>query len=192
MPTMAATYEAYLEPMRDRVERVLEIGVEHGGSLHMWAEFFPRARIWGIDIKKAAKQYAGERVTVRIGSQSDEHFLRQVVKETGPLDLVLDDGSHQFDDQRDSLLLLWPYIKPGGLYIVEDVHTSYRERKYGGALGRSNTFMETLKEILDDVHVKTHKGPVTLQGLASVHVHFQTVILPKWSDPRMAGPIAGT
>ena len=183
LPALAEVYERYLGSCRERTESVLEIGVERGGSLEMWSEFFPRAHVWGVDIKERALQFSDRNITVRIGDQGDETFLASLVEETGPLDLILDDGSHQFHDQRSTLLDLWPHLQPGGIYIVEDIHTSYRPAKYGGALRKPGTFVEFLKDVIDDVHVKEHKQPGVLTGVESVHVHFQSAILFK------AGPV---
>ena len=179
-PSVAEVYEPYLDPMRDSATAVLEIGVKRGGSLKLWKEYFPNAQVIGVDIKPNLTSLAEERVAIRIGDQGDQDFLASLIAEAAPFDLVLDDGSHQFDDQRDTLLALWPHIKPGGIYVVEDVHTSYRP-KYSGALGQEGTFMEFAKRFLDDVHVKEHKGETTLDQLEAIHLHFQSLVLCKWA-----------
>lgn len=182
-PPLAEVYEPYLGPLRDRARSVLEIGIERGGSLRLWAEYFGDARIWGVDVKPATEAHAGDRIAVRIGDQGDAAFLDSLAAEAGPFDLVVDDGSHRFDHQRETLLRLWPHLSIGGVYVVEDVHTSYRP-KYGGALGRSGSFIEFAKGLIDDVHFKEHKGPVALPGLQELHVHFQTLVLRKGPVPK--------
>ena len=183
-PSLAEVYHRYFAGRRGDVRRVLEIGIERGGSLQMWAEYFPNADVWGVDRRLPKEGAAHRRVTMITGDQSDERFLSRLASDLGPLDLVLDDGSHQHAHQRLSLQRLWPAVAPGGIYVVEDVHTSYREPKYGGGLRKPGTFMEHLKDLLDDVHVKEHKGPELLGDLESVHVHFQTVLLFKQPVPR--------
>jgi hypothetical protein len=177
-PSLAEVYDAHLSGLRETATTVLEIGVEYGGSVQMWAEYFPAARIWGVDIDRGTAKLATDRISIRIGDQSDRSFLESLIAETGPLDLVVDDGSHRFEDQRETLLFLWPHLRPGGVYIVEDIHTSYRAT-YGGDRLKPGTFVEFLKGVLDDIHVKEHHGPVSLPDVESVHVAFQTAILRK-------------
>jgi len=180
-PSVAEVYEPYFAPIRESATEVLEIGIKRGGSLKLWEEYFPNARVIGVDIKTGLEGLATDRIAIRIGDQGDQEFLASLIAEAGSFDLVLDDGSHQFDDQRDTLLTLWPHVKPGGVYIVEDVHTSYRSNKYSGGLGHEGTFMEFAKRFLDDVHVKEHKGETTLDQLEAIHLHFQSLVLCKWA-----------
>jgi len=193
-PSVAEVYEPYLAPLRETATEVLEIGVKRGGSLKLWEEYFPHARVIGVDIKTGLEGLETERIAIRIGDQGDPEFLQALITEGGSFDLVLDDGSHQFDDQRDTLLTLWPHVKPGGIYVVEDVHTSYRSNKYSGGLEREGTFMEFAKRFLDDVHVKEHKGETTLPDLEAIHLHFQSLVLCKWKhrqkrqDPAAPAP----
>lgn len=185
-PSVAEVYEPYLAPIRDAATSVLEIGVKRGGSLLLWKEYFPNAQVIGVDIKPDLEGLAEDRIAIRIGDQGDQAFLASLIAEAAPFDLVLDDGSHQFDDQRDTLLALWPHVKPGGIYVVEDVHTSYRP-KYSGGLGHEGTFMEFAKRFLDDVHVKEHKSDTTLADLEAIHLHFQSLVLCKWAHATPSG-----
>src|SRR5689334_251035 len=127
-----AIYESYVNPLRGEPLTVLEIGVLDGASLRMWRDYFPRARVFGIDVTPSAKQHEAERIHIMIGDQGDTGFLDRVLETTGPPDFVLDDGSHLREHQIGSLVHLWPRLRRRGLYIVEDVHTSYLE-KYGMA-----------------------------------------------------------
>lgn len=108
-----------------KIDRILEIGVGEGASLVMWREFLPHAHIVGLDVRQTATAYAGERIAVEIGNQADTATLRRLVDAHGPFDLIVDDGSHVWTDQIVSLETLFPTLAPGGLYILEDVHTSY-------------------------------------------------------------------
>ncbi len=108
---------------------VLEIGVQSGGSLDMWDNILPPGSIVvGIDINAECKRYAKGRVIVEIGSQSDIDFINQMGVKYGPFDIIVDDGSHLPIHQEISLVQLIKYVKPGGRYIVEDIH------------GRDNSF----------------------------------------------------
>lgn len=173
-------YEPFLEPLRMRPIVLLEIGVKTGGSLRMWRDYFPEGRIFGVDVKEGCVSFRGERIGVFIGDQSDTAFLDAVISKTGPLDIVLDDGSHQPGDQQASLVHVWPHLKPRGLYIVEDVHTSYQELgRFSGGWRKPGTTMEFLKDVLDDTHFPFHERPPILADLKAVHVFYRTALLRK-------------
>jgi cephalosporin hydroxylase len=176
-PPLTETYEPYLQARRDEPLRIVEFGIENGGSLRMWRDYFPRAQIVGVDIVKNKAQWASERIEVVIGDQKDPKVLARVV-EGGALDVVIDDGSHRAEDQQLTLLQVWPHLAPSGIYIVEDVHTSYRE-KYDMAWRQPGTTVEFLKGVLDDVHQKVHKQPVTLDDLDYMHMYFTTCVLKR-------------
>jgi hypothetical protein len=114
------------------------------------------------------------------GDQKDPAVLDAIVAESGPLDIVIDDGSHQPDDQQATLLRLWPSLKRGGLYVIEDIHTSYKSTsRYSSGWRQPGTTVEFLKNVLDDIHVHTHRREPILAGLDWVHVYFRTAILHK-------------
>lgn len=127
-------HEAYREEFA-RVTRpvttLLEIGVEGGGSLEMWNEMFPGAKVVGLDIDPRCKALERHGFTVEIGDQSDRAFLRGVVKRHAPFSIVVDDGGHWPFMQRTAFEELWPGLSFGGCYCVEDLHTAYSLR-WGG------------------------------------------------------------
>lgn len=145
-------YDRLFEKYSGRPVRFLEIGVLAGGSMHMWRTYFgPLATIFGIDINPDCAGYGGLAGEVRIGSQDDPEFLRSVVSEMGGVDIVLDDGSHVARHQRASFDVLFPLLSDGGLYVIEDLHTSYWP-DYEGGLKREGTGLEFLKEKIDLIH----------------------------------------
>lgn len=145
-------YDRALAPYRGRPVRMLEIGVMHGGSLELWRKFFgPEATIFGIDVDPACAGRADPPNQVRIGSQADPEFLRATIREMGGLDIVLDDGSHMAAHQRTSFEVLWPLLAPGGLYMIEDMHTAYFPT-WDGGLRRPGTAVEMVKSLVDDLH----------------------------------------
>ncbi len=145
-------YEAELGRFRDRPIRLLEIGVQNGGSLQIWRKYLGApATIFGIDIDHGCGAFDSADLPVRIGSQSDPQFLRRVVEEMGGLDIVIDDGSHVGADQIASFRTLFPLVSIDGIYIIEDVHTSYW-REYDGGVDRDGTVMAFMKDLIDDLH----------------------------------------
>ena len=145
-------YDEVLAPYRGKPVKMLEIGVFKGGSLELWRKYFGlEATIFGIDIDPDCAAYADPPNQVRIGSQADPEFLRRVVAEMGTPDIILDDGSHVANHQLASFSTLFPLLKPGGLYLIEDMHTSYWPGHEGG-YGRRGTAVELTKTLIDDMH----------------------------------------
>jgi hypothetical protein len=121
-------YNIYLESYRDIEFNLLEIGVFDGASVKMWKEYFPKANIVAIDIDPRCKEYEEDRITIHIGDQTDVNFLNEVVDKYGHFEVILDDGGHSYKQQIVSFETLFPRLTPGGLYFLEDMHTSYRPK----------------------------------------------------------------
>ena len=118
-------YSKFLEPRRDSARKVLEIGVQKGNSIRMWQEYFPFATIFGLDINPNALRTSGPRIEIRLVDQSDAAALSAFAAAEGPFDVIIEDGSHIWSHQITSLQTLLPHVTPGGVYVVEDLHTSY-------------------------------------------------------------------
>lgn len=131
-------YQRLFAPFRDMPITVLEIGVYDGGSLHLWEDYFPRATIVGIDINPGCKKYEGGRRIVEIASQSDETVMRMIGSRYLPT-IIIDDGSHRADHIRVSFEALFPSLRSGGIYIVEDLgmHTGASSEAYRGTADSS-------------------------------------------------------
>lgn len=176
-------YERYFGGLRGRPIRFLEIGVSKGGSLAMWRKYFgDESTIFGIDIDPACAALDGQAASVRIGSQADPGFLRDVVAEMGGIDVVLDDGSHDSHHIRASHNVLFPMLPDGGLYMIEDLHCAYWP-KWSGGYGRPASFMTDVKRMIDDMHHWYHgrrqRIDATRYHLAALHVHDSGVVLEK-------------
>jgi hypothetical protein len=152
-------YDRYFNQYRNKKITIVEIGVYQGGSLQMWRKYFgPEATIWGIDIDLRCKQLEDENTHILIGSQEDPQFLRSIVDKIGPIDILIDDGGHTQDQQIVSFEELYKHIKIGGLYLCEDVHTSYMNA-YGGGLKRNGTFIEYTKSLIDQLNAHYTEQP---------------------------------
>jgi predicted O-methyltransferase YrrM len=115
-------YDQFLRDKRHSATRVLEVGVDKGLSLKMWAQYFKNAEIIGVDREQNCLDYQDERTKVIICNSSSPQILDRLkeIKAT-EFDVVIDDGSHWYWDQVDTFKHLFPLLKPGGLYVVEDV-----------------------------------------------------------------------
>ena len=182
-------YEAHLGPRRHGVRCLLEIGIggttplagyetaEGGQSLRMWQDYFPNARIVGVDI--AAKAVRGPRISTEQGSQSDPAFLADVAARHGPFDVVIDDGSHLGPDVRTTFDALFGHLVPGGIYVIEDLATAYAtwDGFCGGPPGTPGTQMELLKELTDHVLRRYWDRDGTSRPVAAIHLYDQIAFL---------------
>jgi SAM-dependent methyltransferase len=118
-------YETLFAPLRNQPVRVLEIGVLNGMSMRLWEAYFPAGRIFGLDVEPKT-EFDSTRVTTLVADQGKRADLHAALSRAGPgFDIVIDDGGHHMHHQQISFAVLFPALKPGGLYIIEDVHTSF-------------------------------------------------------------------
>jgi hypothetical protein len=153
------TYERHLAPLRQLPIVLLEIGIGGGASLRMWRDYFPQATVYGLDVEDCRRLEACGIRTFQ-GSQSDEDVLERLLHRTGPLDVVIDDGSHRWADQVAAFKKLYPHVKPGGLYAIEDLHTSYWDRYESG---EENT-VSFLCNLVDELNLHGRSGYGTLSN----------------------------
>lgn len=151
-------YDRYFSKYRDRPIVMVEIGVFKGGSLQMWKSYFaPGSLIIGIDINPACKNLEEENIQVHIGSQDDPLFVKFLFESIPAPDIILDDGGHLVTQQIKGFELMFPYVKADGVYMCEDVQTSYW-LKYGGGLRRRGTFMEYMKSLTDQLNEWSYRN----------------------------------
>jgi hypothetical protein len=175
-------YSRHFAPYRGRPVRILEIGIYRGGSLDMWQWYFgDQVTLVGVDIDEDARAASDPRHVVEIGDQTDADFLRRVAEQHGPFDIIIDDGGHEMQQQIVTTETLFPLLADGGVFLVEDTHTSYWE-SYEGGRNREGTFMEWVKHRLDDVngfHQPSPIDPVWTGQLDGVHVYDSVVVFDK-------------
>ena len=118
---------------KDDFKKVLEIGVETGRSHRLWLEYFPNAKVYGYDIFKYGVEEFDrlqednpylDRSIMFEGDQSNVDDLQRFLSEHGDdFDMIIDDGGHTMEQMQTSLSYLWNSLKPGGLYVIEDLHS---------------------------------------------------------------------
>jgi hypothetical protein len=162
----AAPYAFWFSQIHPK--RILEIGVWQGGGMQSLLEFFPNAEVYGIEIEEVPF------LNVFRGSQDNPEFLQGVNALVGGFDLIIDDGSHFWSHQRKSFQTLFPLLHSGGMYIIEDLETSYWPDKDWG--GDSKTpFTKDIKELVDVVN----KEVTNEQSIAAVHLYPRLCIIEK-------------
>ena len=126
-------YNQLLSEVRDDFTKVLEIGVETGRSHRLWLEYFPNAKIYGYDIfeygydelQRLQKDNPFlDRSVMFKGDQSNvEDLNRFKLEHGGDFNMIIDDGGHTMEQMQTSLNHLWDSVKPGGIYVIEDLHS---------------------------------------------------------------------
>jgi hypothetical protein len=162
-------YADYFAPLRDKKIRFLEIGIDNGNSVKLWENYFKNASLYFIDITLQNVKYASERSKYFVVDQENPRDLNKFIQETGGLfDVIIDDGGHTMNQQIVSFQCLFPHVKPGGLYIIEDLHTSYW-KEFGGG-DSQYTAIAFLKALIDEINF------VGYRTSHASHLHIDPVI----------------
>ncbi len=170
---------------------VLEIGVYSGGSLEMWRSYFGKdSHIYGVDIETACKAYENDRVSIFIGDQADRAFWKTFKESVEGIDILIDDGGHKPEQQQITLEEMLPSLKPGGVYLCEDVTRCFN---------RFSAFASGLVNELN--HFNPKAGSLLQSGILpfqssiySIHFYPFVVVIEKHrvSPTKLSAPKHGT
>ncbi len=165
------SYDRLLRKLAIEKITMLEVGIDRGGSLELWATYFINAQlIVGCDIDADCANYRfdDDRIKVVIGNITDPSTINKISELSMEYSLIIDDGSHNYRDVIDSFIRLFPLLEPGGIYIVEDTHCSYlsNDRWQGGLLNElaPHNFFKKLSDIVNvqfwaqDVSLASYMG----------------------------------
>jgi hypothetical protein len=190
-------YETWFAKFRGQSPRILEVGVQHGGSAHMWLEYFgPGTKIVGVDVDPRCAKHATDDIEIVIGDQGSETFWQEFfTQHTEPFDIVIDDGGHRMEQMIMTFVYANPRVKDGGIYLIEDCHTAYwaHQSLFIGPwdrLGLYNTgnIMEFTKVGLDTLnreHIEPHQGLIpqldptvvaTFKNVRGVHYYNSMIV----------------
>lgn len=173
-------YDFWFKKYKNKPVVILEIGVYQGGSLNMWSDYFgEEAKIFAIDINPLCKQFETENIKIFIGSQEDREFLKYVKSQIPKVDIVIDDGGHTMKQQIVSFEELYEHINEDGIYLCEDLHTSYL-KNYGGGFKNPNSFIEYSKNLIDSInawHSKESKLKVDSITKNTYALHYYDSVL---------------
>jgi hypothetical protein len=172
-------YHRHFQKFVGKPVAVVEIGVLSGGSLTMWKNYFgPHCSVYGIDIRPECKAYEDDRTRIFIGDQADRSFWRSFRNEVMDFDIVIDDGGHLPEQQIVTLEETLPYIRPGGVYLCEDVHGGHnRFAAYVHGLSTTlNSFVLAQEHECETDDDTVLTSPFQ-QSIGSIHTYpFVTVI----------------
>jgi mycinamicin biosynthesis methyltransferase MycE-like protein len=198
--SFAPHYESHFRRFRLEPVKILEIGIGGydfqslgGDSLYLWQRFFPRGLIYGMDMFDKPN-VRGPRIRTIKGDQSDPEFLDQLGREFGPFDVIIDDGSHINDHVRTGFESLFPHVRPGGYFVIEDFETSYWP-EFGGELppGSQRTSAGLIKDMIDQIHFREvadiDDGEARKASHPSdIHVYHNLVFLGKGMNHEQGSP----
>lgn len=174
-------YHRHLGRFVGRSPVVVEVGVYSGGSMDMWHHYFgPGTHVHGIDIEPACRAYATANTTIHVGDQADAGFWRDFAKRVPLVDVLIDDGGHEPRQQIATVEAMLPHLRPGGVYICEDV------------TGSDNGFTDCTQALIDALHA--YAPTVSPQGntspsspfqasIHSLHVYPFVVVIEKRAEP---------
>lgn len=144
-------YERLFASYASQVVNLLEIGVQNGGSMEVWASYFAEgSKIVGCDINPlcAALQFESHALQLVIGDINHADTQSNIFSRTPAFDIVIDDGSHTSPDIIQTFCALFGRVNDGGLYVVEDLHCSYWQR-FGGGLHHPRSAYAFFKALID-------------------------------------------
>ena len=188
-------YDKHFAKFRGREVHILEIGIFSGGSLDMWRSYFgEKVHIYGVDIEPACRAYEAPGTRIFIGDQADKKFWQEFVREVPPLDIVIDDGGHLAAQQIPTLEVLLPHLRPGGVYLCEDLQEPFnRFLSYLNGLSRSLYTTKLVNEPTDQANLKAE--PDNLQRLVdSIHLYPFIAVIERRAEElsQMSAPQHGT
>lgn len=190
-------YQHHFHPFRKQALNILEIGIggyanpwDGGHSLRMWKSYFPKATIYGLDIYDKSP-HNEHRIKTYKGNEIDEALLRQIVEDSGGLDIIIDDGSHFNDHVIKTFQILFPLMNKNGIYVIEDLQTSYWETdenqvSWGGSkdLDAAFTSMNFMKRLVDGLNyeeftIENYQPSYFDQTITSLHFYHNLAFIYK-------------
>jgi hypothetical protein len=181
-------YSMYLDSLRDKPINFLEIGIQEGYSALFWENYFPHANLHFIDITNEKLKYHSSRSSYHYLDQENKAELNKFLNMTQVgFDVVIDDGGHTMRQQINSFEAIFPFLNSGGIYIIEDLHTSYWQ-SHGGhgsvkkPLAGKGTTMEFLQNLIHDINFlgastgKANREYATSQYLSSFNIYQDKIL----------------
>jgi hypothetical protein len=191
-------YDRHFSRFRGTDVHIVEFGVYKGGSLQMWKNYFgPNAKIYGIDINPSCKELEEEQIEIFIGDQENRQFLKSLIEKIPRIDIVIEDGGHTMNQQIVTYEEFFPHVDKNGVYLCEDLHTSYWQ-SYSGGFKRRGTFIEYSKNFIDFLNawhsVQKNKLDVTefTKSVHSLHYYDSIIVIEKRPIEKPINKMTGT
>jgi hypothetical protein len=173
-------YDRHLAGFVGREVVVVEVGVYSGGSLEMWQGYFgEHATIHGVDIQEESRVYEADHVHIHVGDQADRTFWERFKEDVPLIDVVIDDGGHHPTEQRVTFEELFPMLRPGGVYICEDIVSSPFLAYLGGF---AEHLMSHAPAPLAEPGIASAAGSVQ-QAVRAVHLYPFLAVVERTLEP---------
>lgn len=195
-------YHEHFKKFKYKKIKLLEIGVGGyenpflgGNSLRMWKSYFPFAKIFSFDLYD--KSFLQERrIRILQGSQIDEMFLEELMGSVGKPNIIIDDGSHMNDHVIKTFEILFPKLKLGGIYVIEDTQTSYWE-DYGGEsinLNTKTTIYSYFKKLVDSMNneeflIAGYNKNYYDRNIVSMHFYHNMIFIYKGINDELSNKV---
>lgn len=189
-------YDNHFNRFINKTPNILEVGVNEGGSLEMWDCYFDgKCNIYGIDINKECldvpKKLNKPNIQIEIGNQADRGFWKNYLKDKPKFDIVIEDGGHTMIQQIVTFEELYDHVDENGVYLCEDLHTSYWSG-YGGGYKNNKTFIEYSKDFIDGINSQYFREEINnidkLKHIRattkSIHYYDSVIVLEKGILPK--------
>ena len=178
-------YDRHFQKYRNTECVIVEIGIWKGGALQMWKDYFgSKAQIVGIDVEESTLQYKEEQIKIEIGSQSDREFWKKFKENYPKVDILIDDGGHTMEQQIITFEEMFEHISEEGVYLCEDLHTSYWD-DYGGGYKNPASFIEYSKNFIDYINAWYNESifknnyPCYTHTMHSLHYYDSVLVIEK-------------
>lgn len=147
-------YSQIFYPYRDKPVGILEIGIQNGGSLEIWDRYFKNYNyILGVDINNACKalQFETNKISIIVADINTQETEYLILEKFNSFEIIIDDGSHTSGDIIKSFCRYFKHLSDGGIYIIEDMHCSYR-KNFGGGVNEGYSAISFLKLLIDAIN----------------------------------------
>ncbi len=202
-------YQIYLEPIIGKNASILEIGVQNGGNLQILKKYLHNAKIYGIDINEdIRKEVLDKEIKTFCFDATKKNLISQNLKDL-TFDVIIDDASHISQDVIQTFEFMFSKVNPGGLYIIEDMHTSYWKEFNGGYKVASSQieYFKNLVDLLNTYHIKADNvnnsndnnyfynqlsdgQKEMLRWIRSITFYDSVAVITKFKTPRTDSPYA--
>lgn len=198
IPYYLDVYQRHIGHLRNKPVRILEVGIASGDSLRLWRDYFPKGKIVGLDANPrfVAKNY-GERIVTALANQSSIEQLTLAAQDHAPYDFIVDDGAHTGLSCLNSFIALFPLLKPGAIYAIEDWGTGYWKHWPDGAqiadngnfrmdghrfLSHEYGMVGVIKQLIDVLNIVDRTKGKQCSSIESMEIFPGLVILRKRSS----------
>ncbi len=160
-------YEKYLDEIKDKALKILEVGVANGHSIASWFYYFKNSQLHAVDIKKSDKFfYKSKRIKYQSLDCMNDSLVKKYIKKNNQFDVVIDDSDHSYPAFTNNLKNFYPALKPGGIYILEDFSLAdksleeiikFNEKSGRRYMGRYSTLMHQIFENIKNKKMFKHE-----------------------------------